>query len=212
MLRNSMIIKLALAACLITACSAAGIKLSALAFAGNPAFEINPARPETIDTATYNPQIDDASEEARASDASSLSQSNCPVTQPPMMEFVPPYPLPAAVPDGGGFRYGSEKLWTMISSNGIWTDLPHDIRGYTQKIFFWKAGYSIQAEPVPNLSLSGFRLDGDAPPLLASQPTHGYNADLGSFMIAGMIFPTAGCWQVSGHYQAQELTFVVWVD
>jgi len=30
-------------------------------------------------------------------------------------------------------------------------------------------------------------------------------------MMVGMNFPTLGCWEITGHYENDELTFVVWV-
>jgi hypothetical protein len=30
-------------------------------------------------------------------------------------------------------------------------------------------------------------------------------------LVGGIDFPTTGCWQISAHYENEELTFVVWV-
>jgi hypothetical protein len=34
----------------------------------------------------------------------------------------------------------------------------------------------------------------------------------GSFMLVGVDFPTTGCWQVTGAYKGETVSFVVWVD
>jgi hypothetical protein len=31
-------------------------------------------------------------------------------------------------------------------------------------------------------------------------------------MVVGIDFPTLGCWEITGHYEDDELTFVVWVS
>jgi hypothetical protein len=31
-------------------------------------------------------------------------------------------------------------------------------------------------------------------------------------MLTGIDVPSAGCWEITGHYRDQAITFVVWVD
>jgi hypothetical protein len=57
-------------------------------------------------------------------------------------------------------------------------------------------------------TISGRRLDAPAPPLRARVPD-GYG-DRG-FQVTGLIFPTAGCWDVTGHLGDASLTFVTFV-
>lgn len=59
------------------------------------------------------------------------------------------------------------------------------------------------------LTIEGRRLDGVAPPLRAEVP-EGYG-DRG-FQPTGLIFPTAGCWEVTGRAGEVSLTFVVLVE
>ncbi len=58
------------------------------------------------------------------------------------------------------------------------------------------------------LTIDGRRLDGPAPPLTAHVPD-GYG-DSG-FQVSGITFPTAGCWEITGHVAGASLTFVVLV-
>jgi hypothetical protein len=58
------------------------------------------------------------------------------------------------------------------------------------------------------LRITGRRLDGEAPPLRADIPS-GYG-DTG-FQATGVIFPTEGCWQVTGTVAGSTLTFVTFV-
>jgi hypothetical protein len=138
---------------------------------------------------------------------------NCRVTLPADGRFVPPSPFPAE-PDGTGvfaFWFGTEKLWTVLPVDGIW-ELGHytpSDASYRQKLFLWRDGYNWRAEPHPHLRVTGRRLDGQAPPLVA-RVSNGYR-DGKSFMVVGMDIPTLGCWEITGNYDAQELTFVVWV-
>lgn len=139
------------------------------------------------------------------------SVENCPVTQPPKTPFIPPSPYPPQ-PSGDYFWSGTNAFWTAVPSDGVWSGLPHNPEGYTQKIFWWSEGYSWTEEPEPELSVTGRRLDGPAPSLIASRATNAFAADIQSAMLVGVDFPTLGCWEISGHYRGHELSFVVWID
>ncbi|MCI0393840.1 MAG: hypothetical protein L0332_06520 [Chloroflexi bacterium] len=135
----------------------------------------------------------------------------CPVTQPPARPFTPPAPYPPTSPYPGEFWYGTEALWTLLPEDGTWRALPFSESGYTQKVFWWREGYNWLAEPEPALAVAGRRLDEDAPPLVAPAATNGFHEVLQSFMLVGMDVPTAGCWEITGRIDEQELSFVVLV-
>ena len=59
------------------------------------------------------------------------------------------------------------------------------------------------------LVIEGWRLDGAAPPLRADIPA-GYG-DFG-FQSSALIFPTPGCWEVTGSVGQASLTFVTLVE
>jgi hypothetical protein len=132
------------------------------------------------------------------------------VTQPPDPPFTPPASYGAPVENE--FWYGSEELWTMLPNDGVWRDLPLNEAGYTQKVVWWRQGYDWQEDPEPDLTVTGRRLDGEAPPLVASKATNGFHPDLKSFMLVGVDIPTAGCWEISGETSGQALSFVIWVQ
>jgi len=136
---------------------------------------------------------------------------SCPVTRAAEPRFVPPPPYPER-PPSGQFWFGDEALWTALYSEGVWRELPHDERGYTQKVVWWRDDYNWQKEPLPDLVVSGRRLDAEAPPLMAYEATNGYVPEFESFMLVGAGIPTAGCWEITGEYQGHELSFVVWVS
>ncbi len=134
----------------------------------------------------------------------------CPITQPPDPAFTPPQPYPAVAPYGE-FWYGTNELWTMLFPDGRWYALPHDEHGYGQKVFWWREGYDMTTENQPQITVTGRRLDADAPAFELTGGTNGYHADMGQFMLTGVSIPTAGCWEITGHYREATLSFVVWV-
>ena len=134
--------------------------------------------------------------------------ASCPLTRPQEPVFVPPAPYDSLGFEGY-FWFGSSSLWTSIPQDSMWLGLPKNPGGYTQKIFWWRDGYVWNEEPEPDLIVTGERLDADAPLLVASTATNAYAGDIGSAMLVGVDFPTAGCWKITGKYQDAELSFVV---
>lgn len=135
----------------------------------------------------------------------------CPVTQPQDPPFTPPPPYPPDAPYPDEFWYGTDALWTMLRADGRWWHLPRTEAGYAQKVFWWREGYNWREEPQPELTVTGQRLDGPAPPLRASRATNAFHPSFGSAMLVGVDIPTLGCWEITGRYGGHELSFVVWV-
>jgi hypothetical protein len=136
----------------------------------------------------------------------------CPVTKPADGSFVLPQPYPAR-PSVGEFWLGTDRLWTALPVTGTWR-LGHSTSGdptFRQKLPFWRQGYDAHAEPRPNLTVSGRRIDSPAGPLLTSGKGHGSWTKDDQFIMTGINFPTTGCWEITGRYENDELTFVVWV-
>jgi len=137
--------------------------------------------------------------------------ASCPVTTPPAHPFTPPAWYEPADDD---FWLGSEKLWTQGNKSGVWEWEPHkpghehEVQPLTVKISWGSIDYYWRKEPRPNLTLTGRRLDGEAPPLLLAPMT---NAGRG-IMLSGVYVPTPGCWEITGEYNGQKLSFVVWVQ
>ena len=138
---------------------------------------------------------------------------SCPVTKAATHPFVPPPPHPAK-PSVSSFWFGTERLWTSLPVSGTWR-LGHytpDDPTFRQKLFFWRQGFNPHTDLQPRLTVSGKRIDTKAPPLQADGPgNNGWTND-DQFIVTGINFPTAGCWEVTGHYGQDELTFVVWVS
>ncbi len=142
---------------------------------------------------------------------------SCPVTQPPRRPFVPPSPYPSQTnPDG--FWFGSEKLWIQLPTDGTWKHLPHynpTDAAFRQKVQWWRQGYNWRTESPPHLSITGRRLNSAAPSLATDDQASA--AGIGNRMgdhasiITGIFIPTVGCWEITGGYKGDKLTFVIWV-
>jgi hypothetical protein len=143
--------------------------------------------------------------------ASNAPAETCAVTRPPQPPFIPPTPYPWNPPSAGEFWYGTDALWTTLPESGVWAELPHNLEGYTQKLFWWRKGYFWRDEPEPELTVTGQGLDATAPAPRVSAATNAFADDIGSAILVGVDFPTLGCWQISGQYAKAELSFVIWL-
>lgn len=141
--------------------------------------------------------------------SSALNKNACPITRPPAQPFVPAgY---AAQLPYGEFYYGTEKLWTRLYPKGQWGSLPYYDGAYSQKVWWWRKGFVGTTEQQPALQVTGKQLDGNAT-LVASRATSGYASDLGGWaMLVGVEVPQAGCWEFTGEYGGEKLSFVVQV-
>lgn len=133
---------------------------------------------------------------ARASPAPSPAPTPCPVTL-----------ANGATPPGetqSGLNHGNGQLWTVLWPDGIVVASgPDQVRpdGSIGMKFPWWRGVR------GRLSIEGHRLDGPAAPLRAVMSDYG---PIG-FQASGIIFPTAGCWEVTGRVKSANLTFVTLV-
>lgn len=138
---------------------------------------------------------------------------NCSVTKPADQPFVPPRPHPAR-PSPGQFWFGTDRLWTALPKSGAWFGLPHYTRDdptFRQKLAFWRQGFDAHVMTPGKLTVSGRRIDSTAPPLQTDGPgTPSWTAD-DQVLMTGINFPSIGCWEITGRYENDELTFVVWV-
>jgi hypothetical protein len=142
--------------------------------------------------------------------------ASCSVTHRPTSEFIPPADYRSAKLPEDSFYIGSEKLWTIIREPMVWQwrqHRPGHELDLTEKIFWYRVGYSARKEPIPKLSVTGRRLDGPAPALVTPQGP-ATNAIMGSenAMLTGVYVPNPGCWEIMGDYEGDKLSFVVWVE
>ena len=142
--------------------------------------------------------------------ATSTLLANCPLTRPDPV-FVPPSPYldkPPALYRSSWF--GSPALWTMVAPGGdVWHGLSRDKVGYNAKTFWWSRDYVIAHELQPAITVTGRQLGGLAS-LMGDRATNA-EADFGTAMLVGVVFPAPGCWELTARYRSAELSIVVWV-
>lgn len=141
-----------------------------------------------------------------------VAPTSCPVTRPPAVPFTPPGEHKMG-PDDNSFWLGTEKLWTALPRSGdVWGWAP---RGpgepnLTAKIFWGSVDFDYHRREDYDLKITGRRLDGDAPPLMVDKVTNALFVPHAA-MLTGVYVPTLGCWEITGDYKGQELSFVVWL-
>jgi hypothetical protein len=148
-------------------------------------------------------------------DTSASTPQSCPVTQPPAQAFAPPSPYPSQH-SAGAFWFGTEKLWVQLPTSGTWSHLPHyrpSDTAFRQKMQWWRKGYDWRADMPSKLVVTGRRLDSTAPPLVSQSNASGMGTGMDDrvFIMSGLDIPTLGCWQITGDYSGDKLTFVIWV-
>jgi hypothetical protein len=137
------------------------------------------------------------------------AHESCPTTLPPDPPFTPPVPYQQKLSDNA-FWYGTGKLWTGLHVSGLWGGLRND-KGYREKVFWFRQGYEARVEPKPALTVTGRRLDGESAVFTVSDATNAYMSGRAAMLTAFQI-PTAGCWELTGEYHGDTLSFVVWVE
>jgi len=174
---------------------------------------VAPTTPPATPTLATMPTIaSSATSGALSATVAAVPPASCPITQPANPPFIPPSPYPPTPPlYAGEFWYGTEALWTMLRADGTWGRLPYANGLYTQKVFWWRQGYDYRTDPMPDLTVTGRRLDVPAPPITTSGATNGSRSDIGSFMIVGVDISTPGCWEITGNSMGTKLRFVVWL-
>jgi hypothetical protein len=142
--------------------------------------------------------------------------ASCPVTLTAPMPYLPP-PQYELVEDTRSFWIGTDKLWTSLYRPGVWPWAPHkpghenEVQPLTTKTFWGSVDFDWKTEYPPLLKVTGKRLDGDAPPLLTLRATNAFPGPAAA-MLVGLYVPTSGCWEITGEYKGEKLSFVVWVE
>ncbi len=104
-------------------------------------------------------------------------------------------------------HHGGDGLWTVLSSDGVIEFVPDgpgamlEDGSLSMKFVWWRG-------VIGPLEITGRRLDASAPPLRTDIP-EGYGED--GIQASGLIFPSPGCWEVTGRVGEVELTFTTLV-
>lgn len=142
-----------------------------------------------------------------------LSSAQCLNTLAPNPPFIPPAPYPSSAPDGQ-FWYGTYALWTLLGVDGTWhmRDNVLNGKGYRTKLVFWRRGFDWRKEAEPKLIIAAKRLDGDAPSVAVAHANAVFVTGNTPAMMTLIDIPTAGCWELTGHYHGHTLTFIASVE
>ena len=93
--------------------------------------------------------------------------------------------------------------WFVNADRSIWgARLPYPIRAGVDEKVPWIRPAGVK------LLITGRRLDGQSAPLKASTPGNATSA----FTPSGMLFPSAGCWEVTGRAADKELKYIIQVQ
>ena len=137
-----------------------------------------------------------------------------PVSSPRTAQFFthsavePPFVCPITTPaEPMGLNDGNKALVTSLYPEGAVVFKPGG-PGFVMKDGALSMKFGWWRLVPGRLTITGQRLDGPAPPLRARIP-EGYG-DIG-FQSGGIVFPTPGCWEVTGHVGDRSLTFVTLV-
>lgn len=148
-------------------------------------------------------------EKARV-DYSEESFGACATTPPPNPPFVPPSPYWQDAGEGG-FWYGTESLWTLLSVQGTWNmhgNVLENKGGYRTKLTYWRRG--LDWRTAPELIVTARRLNREAPTVASDGANNAFVPD--PVMMTAIDIPTAGCWKITAQYRSQKLSFVVSVQ
>jgi hypothetical protein len=142
-----------------------------------------------------------------------VRRASCPVTHPPAVPFTPPGEPKEACGDDW-FWLGTEKLYLFLPKSGeAWGWLPRTpdhMPRMTAKIFWGSVDFDYHKDEDYSLKVTGRRLDGDAPPLEADRVTNALFEPRAA-MLTAVYVPTPGCWEITGDYKGDKLSYVVWV-
>jgi hypothetical protein len=125
------------------------------------------------------------------------------------MDAETPASSTCAVTDPKGGVYGNDSLAAVLPANGTFVFKPGG-PGFVDAdgALGIKVGWDLRTRGT--LLIRGRRLDGVAPPARAYIPRT-YDNSMGGMSLA-LVFPTPGCWEITGTLAAASLTFVVAVQ
>ena len=116
--------------------------------------------------------------------------------------------IPSASLPGSSINwFGSESLAVAIPHSGIWHGMGSE-NDFSDKLFWIADGFKPGLES--DFSLTGRHLRYDSIKPIISEATNARSSAFGgTAILVGLGFPVTGCWELTGTYQSQSLTFVV---
>jgi hypothetical protein len=157
------------------------------------------------------PQVGVGAPAASAIESPPVANETCAVTRP-NPPLVAPSPYPSSPPDDRYAWFGTPELWTMLKLDGEVWDASNASFPVGIKLFWWSSNWSgMRQEQEPAITVVATRLDG-AGTVTTDHATNAAADSLGGeAMLAGVEFPSPGCWQVTAQYRGAVLSYVVWI-
>ena len=155
-----------------------------------PKLGLKAAEIEALIAFLNDTQLTSSAQSQASAEPETRAAKDCPLTTPIRDE---PPPDPNADPFGVNY-------WYINADRTLWA-------GPVEGNYPWQAGGNkvIWIRPQgTQLTISGRRLDSNAPPLKAWIPD-GYRT---GFQVTGMTFPVGGCWEITARSGDHELRFV----
>jgi hypothetical protein len=116
----------------------------------------------------------------------------------------PPFGCPVSPKkDENGESFGNDYLRIILPANSTIIEPERGANWAPDGALKWKIGWERLVKG--NLTISGRRIDSPAAPLRSEFHDYG---DFG-FQATYLIFPTPGCWEVTGHIAGHSLTAVI---
>lgn len=136
---------------------------------------------------------------------------SCPVTRAaPETRFTPPPPHEDFKAGAPMFWFGSDALYVLLSADGRWHGQKAST-GTRNKSFWYRKDAEWREEFPYQFKATAKRIDADGP-IIAFPNVN--NAIIGK--VVAMLFmlelPERGCWEVTGSYKSDSLSWVTWVD
>lgn len=107
--------------------------------------------------------------------------------------------------------YGLPGLWTTIPRSGSWPTSTSTSGGRFIRTFWYSSLWSMTDEPSPSISVSAGRFGGGQS-VTGSAAVSARSRELGNSMIVSFDLPSGGCWEITGTYRGQSLSYVVWIE
>ena len=142
-------------------------------------------------------------------------RDSCPVTLPGAEPFTPESAEPEGPPDSyQSVWFGTPDLWTRVGFDGeVWDGLPvADDGTLTQKTFWWRDGFEMSEEGMPDITVRVELASGGDPIEFGNPGTSGSNPEIGQFMLVGISIPEEGCWKIEAEYRGNTLSYVAWAS
>lgn len=164
--------------------------------------------PQTTD----GPRIGVGAPASSAMTSPPAADEACAVTRP-NPPLVAPSPYPSSPPDDRYAWFGTPELWTMLPLDGqVWdasnTSFPVGI-----KLFWWSSNWAgMRDEQEPAITVVAMRLDGPGTVTTGHATNAAADSLGGEAMLAGVEFPSPGCWQVTAQYRDAVLSYVAWIS